>query len=64
MIRRASRYANRFAESPARWTAAELEAEQRWIFRIDDKGRRDLLAAVQKAYDPAKSLLYLNLTTL
>ena len=44
-------------DSPARWTAAELDCDKRWTFHIDDKGRRDLLATVRKAQDPAKTLL-------
>ena len=44
-------------KSPACWSAAELEADKRWLFRIDERARKDLLAAVQKARDPAKSLL-------
>ena len=44
-------------DTPARWTAAQLDSERRWTFHIDDDGRRDLLAAVRKAWDPDKSLL-------
>ena len=44
-------------DTPARWTAAELETDKRWLFRIDDKGRRDLVASLRKARDPGKSLL-------
>ena len=36
-------------DSPAAWTAAELDADKRWLFALDDKARRDLLAAVRKA---------------
>jgi hypothetical protein len=40
------------------WTAAELEADRaRWTFVLDDRARRDLLAALQKAHDPDKALL-------
>jgi len=44
-------------DSLARWTAAELEADKRWLFRLDDRARRDLVASVRSARDPAKSLL-------
>jgi hypothetical protein len=44
--------------SPAAWDAAQLEADRRrWTFALDDRGRRDLLAAVRKASDPARQLL-------
>ena len=43
--------------TPAAWTAAELDADRRWLFTLDDRARRDLLAAVRKAQDPAKTLL-------
>lgn len=45
------------ADSPAIWTAAELDADQRWIFTLDDKARRDLVTALDKARTPNKSLL-------
>ena len=48
---------NVLGDSPARWTAAELERDKRWIFRIEDRGRRDLVATLRKARDPDKSLL-------
>src|SRR5262245_51496553 len=44
-------------DTPARWNAAELEADKRWSFRLDDPARRDLVASVRKARDPEKSLL-------
>ncbi len=43
-------------DSPACWRAAELEGDQRWIFMLDDRARRDLLAALRKARDPGKTL--------
>ena len=44
--------------SPSSWTAAELEADkQRWTFGLDDKARNDLLASLQKAFDPERPLL-------
>jgi len=46
------------AGSPAAWNAAELERDRkRWHFALDDKARRDLLAALKKASDPDKTLL-------
>jgi len=46
-----------YENSPANWTAAELEADKRWVFVLDDRARRDLVAGVRKACDPAKTLL-------
>ena len=43
--------------SPAAWTAADLAADRRWIFTLDDRARRDLLGAVRAARDPDKTLL-------
>jgi hypothetical protein len=43
--------------SPAAWTAADLDADRRWTFALDDRARRDLVEAVRKARDPAKTLL-------
>lgn len=46
------------SRSPETWDAAQLEADRRrWTFALDDRARRDLLAAVKKAADPAKQLL-------
>ena len=40
------------------WNAAQLEAARaRWTFALDDRARRDLLAALKKARDPGKTLL-------
>jgi hypothetical protein len=45
-------------KSPACWNAAELEAaRKRWTFVLDDRARRDLMAALRKARDPDKTLL-------
>jgi alpha-ketoglutarate-dependent taurine dioxygenase len=45
-------------DTPANWTAAELEgARARWTFEIGERGRRDLRAALDKAYQPGKALL-------
>jgi len=45
-------------QSSAAWTAAELEAARpHWTFRLDDQARRDLIASLHKAFDPAKQLL-------
>src|SRR5688572_20862267 len=43
-------------ESPAAWSAADLNSDDRWIFQLDDRARRDMLAALRKARDPAKTL--------
>lgn len=44
--------------SACSWNAAELEAARaRWTFALDDRARRDLLAALRKACDPGKTLL-------
>ena len=43
-------------DSPAAWRADQLEGDKRWIFELDDRARRDAVAAVNKARDPAKSL--------
>ena len=43
--------------APATWNAAQLEAARpRWTFALDDRARRDLLAAMKKAVDPDKTL--------
>jgi hypothetical protein len=44
-------------DSPAAWSAAELDADERWIFALSDDARRDLTAAIAKARDPDKTLL-------
>jgi len=44
-------------DSPAAWTAAQLDSDRRWVFALDDRARRDLAAAVVKAQDPDKTLL-------
>ena len=43
-------------DSPAAWSAAQLEAEKRWMFELDDNARRDIVAAIGKARDPDKEL--------
>jgi len=48
---------SRIMDSPAAWTAAELDSDRRWLFTLDDQARRDLVAAVRKAQDPGKTLL-------
>lgn len=45
------------ADTPAAWTAADLASDARWTFALDDRARRDLLAAVRAARDPDKGLL-------
>lgn len=45
-------------KSSSVWNAAELEAvRKRWTFQLDDRARRDLMAALGKARDPDKTLL-------
>lgn len=45
-------------DTPAAWNAAQLEAARKhWTFALDDRARRDLLAALKKARDPDKALL-------
>jgi hypothetical protein len=44
--------------SPALWNAHELEIDRhRWTYLLDDRARRDLLAALRRARDPDKNLL-------
>ncbi|HEY1930838.1 MAG TPA: TauD/TfdA family dioxygenase [Acetobacteraceae bacterium] len=38
------------------WHADDLRADTSWIFSLDDRAQRDLLAAVRKARDPDKSM--------
>jgi hypothetical protein len=45
------------ANTRAAWTVDDLQADQSWIFELDDHARRDLTAAVRRAADPAKTLL-------
>ncbi len=46
----------RIDDTPANWTAAELDANRRWIFQLDERARCDLVAALTRALDPGKSL--------
>lgn len=43
--------------SSAGWTAAELDADRRWIHALDDRARGDLLEAIKNARTPGKPLL-------
>lgn len=44
-------------DTPAAWTAAEFEADRpRWLFTLDERARCDLVAALTRALDPAKTL--------
>jgi hypothetical protein len=44
-------------DTPAAWTAAQLEADRRaWTFQLDDRAREALASALRKARDPAKSM--------
>jgi hypothetical protein len=47
----------RHANPRAAWTVDSLHADPNWIFALDDRARRDLILAVRKAADPAKTLL-------
>ena len=42
---------------PSNWRVADLENDQRWVFRIDESARQEMIDAVLKAEDPNKSLL-------
>ena len=42
---------------PSNWRVADLERDQRWIFRIDAGTRQEMIDAVLKAEDSNKSLL-------
>jgi len=48
---------SRVSDSPAQWTATELDADRRWIHTLDDRARRDLTAAIATARTPGKPLL-------
>ena len=39
------------------WRVADLERDQRWVFRIDEATRQEMIDAVLKAENPNKSLL-------
>ncbi|HYC47434.1 MAG TPA: TauD/TfdA family dioxygenase [Burkholderiales bacterium] len=43
-------------QGAAAWRSADLQTDQRWIFSIDDKGRRHLEQSVRRAFDPARDL--------
>jgi len=43
-------------DSPAAWTAGELNSDSRWMFHLDDKARADMVKALEKARDPQKTL--------
>jgi hypothetical protein len=47
----------RHANRRAAWTVESLNADPDWVFGLDDRARRDLVSAVRKAADPAKTLL-------
>jgi hypothetical protein len=47
----------RHANSRAAWTVDELNSDTGWVFELDDQARCDLVTAVRKAVDPAKTLL-------
>lgn len=48
---------NAALDSPAAWNAAQLEADRKhWTFALDDAARRDLVAALDNARDPDRTL--------
>jgi alpha-ketoglutarate-dependent taurine dioxygenase len=44
-------------DTAAAWRVADLEHDKTWAFELDDRARRDLLGALDKAAEPDKSLL-------
>jgi hypothetical protein len=44
-------------DTPAAWSAADIEADRGWVFALDERAQRDLLGTVRKARDLAKTLL-------
>ncbi len=42
--------------SPAEWRVADLNADQSWVYTIDDKARAHLKLVAKKAYDPDRPL--------
>jgi hypothetical protein len=44
-------------DTPASWRVADLERDRTWGLELDDRARRDLVAAVEKAFDADKNLL-------
>ena len=44
------------ADTKAAWTVADLRDDPSWIHTLDDRARRDLVAAVRRAFDPARIL--------
>jgi len=44
-------------DTAAAWRTQDLERDRRWTFELDERGRRDLLGAIEKAQDPGKTLL-------
>ena len=44
------------AGSRAEWTVKDLTDDTSWIFPLDDRARRDLMAAIRKARVPEKTL--------
>jgi len=43
-------------DTPAAWTADQLDADQGWLYTLDERARCDLVAALTCAIDPAKTL--------
>ena len=46
----------RHSNRQAAWNVADLRADTGWIIELDDRARRDLVATVRRAADPAKTL--------
>jgi len=44
-------------DAPAAWRAEDLQADQSWTFNLNDRARRDLVAALRKAHETGKKLL-------
>jgi hypothetical protein len=44
-------------DAAAAWRAADLTLNHGWEFELDERAQRDLVAAVEKAYAPGRSLL-------
>lgn len=45
------------ADTRAAWTVADLQADERWIYALDERARRDMIAAIRRARDPDRPML-------
>ena len=43
-------------QHPSNWRTADLQNDQRWILRVDEQARQEMIKAVVAIADPAKSL--------